>query len=332
LANAEIGETITMNLRSSASTLIPAAVLRELQGSEVDLVVSLGRYSWTINGTEVQENARPANMAVTLLQKDEELTEAAESKEVMMLKLSHSGNFGFSATLNWPVGRRFAGQTMYLHYFNEETERLEYVSQSVIDRNGFGRFAFNHASRYVLSTYLLAELRTFGEATEPEGETEAAPEDYETAEAFAPEAITLRQEPLLLNETSANFTVNDGSVVAQPFMWQYEGGFRVGMVSLRVVAEFFGGVPAFANGVATITGTARDGSPVTIILTEGNSTALINGIEVDIALYSESHTVAGAVMPVNFDNRIYVPMRFVVKAFGYNDNLTYDGFNVIVSR
>jgi len=145
-------------------------------------------------------------------------------------------------------------------------------------------------------------------AFEYDVETSAPP----PAEVEAPPAIV--SQSLTLNAFSPE--ING----VKPFvMVQVSGDTSVGMVSPRVIAEFFGGTANWdANtGTATINGTHVDGSAVEVTLQAGATTGTINGQSFDIATYSGSAAPGLVSVYTSESNNFYVPMRFMTNAFGY---------------
>jgi hypothetical protein len=92
----------------------------------------------------------------------------------------------------------------------------------------------------------------------------------------------------------------------------------VGMLSLRAFQVLAGfPEPDWTAPVATITGTGQFGELVTVVVTQGSNIATINGVEHDIASFGTGLSGApGTIQPLNIDNRIFLPMRFVAEAFG----------------
>jgi hypothetical protein len=134
---------------------------------------------------------------------------------------------------------------------------------------------------------------------------------------------------LILNEHRINMPAKDGSIVARPFRFVTinDGANIVSMVNPRIIADFFGANVAVSEGplTATITGVDKAGAPLEIVLTDGLASARINGVDTDIATFAPgSSPVPGSVIVTNLDDRFYVPLRFIVKAFGYESDLIWD--------
>jgi hypothetical protein len=120
----------------------------------------------------------------------------------------------------------------------------------------------------------------------------------------------------------ASLTLNEWSPAingVKPFvMVQVDELTKVGMVSPRVIAEFFGGSVDWdaGSGTATITGMGKDGA-VEVTLQAGATTGTINGQSHDIATYSNSAAAGLVSVYTSESNNFYVPMRFITNAFGY---------------
>jgi len=130
--------------------------------------------------------------------------------------------------------------------------------------------------------------------------------------AVAPPATV--SQSLTLNEWSPE--ING----VKPFvMVPVDGNTRVGMVSPRVIAEFFGGEAQWdaGSGTATISGIHKDGHAVEVTLQAGATSGTINGASQDIATYSGSAAPGLVSVYTSDSNNFYVPMRFMTNAFGY---------------
>jgi len=129
-----------------------------------------------------------------------------------------------------------------------------------------------------------------------------------------PEPQPTVSQSLTLNEFSPE--ING----VKPFvMVQVDANTSVGMVSPRVIAEFFGGSATWdaGSGVATINGVHVDGSAVEVTLQAGATSGTVNGQSYDIATYSQSATPGLVSVYTSDAGNFYVPMRFMTNAFGY---------------
>jgi len=107
-----------------------------------------------------------------------------------------------------------------------------------------------------------------------------------------------------------------------PFFWEIVGPNRVGMISLRVFAEYFlGTTPVWNHPSGTISGLHANGSEVSFSFTNGatNVNLRVDGVDstVDIATFVDFLSgPAGTVSPSVINDRAYLPLRFVAEAFG----------------
>lgn len=141
---------ITMELTES---VISAEILEAAKGKEIDLVLNMGEYQWTISGEEITgETLQSVDMAVELDTKhipQEIVYAVAGESPSQQLSLAHDGDFGFLAELTVSVGEDYAGQTGRLYYYNEK-QTLELIDSSVVGDDGRIALEFTHASDYVI--------------------------------------------------------------------------------------------------------------------------------------------------------------------------------------
>lgn len=159
-AKAEEGATITIDMTIHSSdaekpaTVVPAQILEEVKGKDVDLVFDMGDYSWSINGQDVEDTAKLAdiNLEVTTVT-DVVPKKAVDSvvkndEPTVQITLTHNGQFNFKATLNYYVGIEHAGKHANLYYYNNGA--LELIDAGEVDAKGYAPLDFNHASDYLI--------------------------------------------------------------------------------------------------------------------------------------------------------------------------------------
>jgi len=120
-----------------------------------------------------------------------------------------------------------------------------------------------------------------------------------------------------------SFTVNtmvnvDGHEIQAVAFPTVAPGVVSSMMNPRVFANFVGATMDWndAARTATFTGTSRQGTPVTVVLTLDSPTATVNGQTVDIAEAAMQPALRGNIRPVVIAGRQYVPARFLANAFG----------------
>jgi len=195
------------------------------------------------------------------------------------------------------------------------------VSGSAVAANNYTVFENRRESSQIAS-YDESRIRSWRLFDSEPYSTAAFEYDMNSSEAPPVEVEVLvppivRHRSLTLNEWTPAGA--DGIV---PFiMHQINESTKVGMVSPRVIAEFFDGNVQWDGTTATITADHKDGGSVTVTLQAGATSGTVNGATQDIATFSSydlSKVPAGSVEVVNVDGRFYVPMRFVTNAFGYS--------------
>ena len=123
-----------------------------------------------------------------------------ENQEALELKLSHNGEFGFSAVLNIPVGEQYAGKNITLYYYNTETGALEEQGTNKVDEAGGIEFTFTHASEYVLVVEA-AQVDTPVDTPEDkpaDTETNETPDDTQSGEQPSEETPGLPIIPIVI--------------------------------------------------------------------------------------------------------------------------------------
>lgn len=151
IENAQPGDTISIDMKQA--TVVPKEVLEAIQGKEVQIVLDMGSYSWTIGGTEVAATelkdidleVKPDSQAVPAGLIDE----LAEGKPATQLTLTHNGEFGFRADLTLNMGSENSGGTGNLYYY-DSAGKLIFRNAGQIGEDGNISLSFSHASDYVM--------------------------------------------------------------------------------------------------------------------------------------------------------------------------------------
>ncbi|HHT38606.1 MAG TPA: hypothetical protein GXZ95_04245 [Mollicutes bacterium] len=72
------------------------------------------------------------------------------------LSFKYHGDLPSTATIKVNVEDKFAdGEKLYLYYFNEETNKLEFIDDNLIVKNGFAEFKIDHCSDYILTASIV---------------------------------------------------------------------------------------------------------------------------------------------------------------------------------
>ena len=155
IADAEPGETVTVDL-SSGDTTLDKEVFETLAGKDVTLVVELGDgVSWTVNGRDIPEDAdfTDIDMGVTMNSDGipvDIINAITGEHGSVQVELAHNGAFGFTMTLTAPLGAENAGYWANLYHFNEDANAMTFETAAEIGDDGSVFLAFSHASQYAI--------------------------------------------------------------------------------------------------------------------------------------------------------------------------------------
>lgn len=149
--SAQAGSTVTIAMKGATS--IPSNILTAAKSADVNLLVDYGTYTWTIKGESI--GPIPANQNYNLKVetiKDSKLSVVADSKDVLQIELAHNGALPFTGILSYPMNTKYNNKDMDLLYFNEAENQLNYTGSGKV-KEGKISLSFNHASKYVLTSY-----------------------------------------------------------------------------------------------------------------------------------------------------------------------------------
>lgn len=149
--NAKKGSEVVVKMQGA--TTVPSEVLESAKGKDVDVVLDMGAYSWTINGKDVTaDKLKDINLKVTMNSNEipqNVIEKTADGDPVIQISLAHDGAFGFQADLKLNVGAKYKGLYAKLYYYNKEG-KLEYVQSDKVEADGTVIFTFKHASDYAI--------------------------------------------------------------------------------------------------------------------------------------------------------------------------------------
>ncbi len=150
IEKAEAGTSVKIDMKKA--TVVPKEVLEAIKGKAIDLVVDMGSYSWSIDGTEVNATAlKDIDLEVTIGTDQVPsalVSSIAEGKPVTQLSLTHNGEFGFRANLTLNLGSENSGSYGNLYYY-DSSGKLVFRNAGQIGADGSTTLSFSHASDYV---------------------------------------------------------------------------------------------------------------------------------------------------------------------------------------
>ena len=137
----------------SQTQVISKDVLEEARGKNIEIVLDMGDYTWTINGKNITgADLTDVNLKVVFDEQEipqTTLDGVVQNRSYRTVTLEYDGPFGFSADLSFEVGAEHKGKYVNLYYYNEEDQSLEFQNSGVVDANGYTKHTFTHASSYV---------------------------------------------------------------------------------------------------------------------------------------------------------------------------------------
>lgn len=140
------------------ATLVPVEFLEAIQGKNVVLTLSMGEYTWSINGKDLGDGELEAIDLEVIFEEDD---------ENVKFTIPFEGEFGFEATLGLNLGKANAGQ--YGNLYGYENGELVLLSSVLIDENGDAAFVITEGAEYVV---VVGE-----DASNPENGTTDEPDD-----------------------------------------------------------------------------------------------------------------------------------------------------------
>lgn len=151
IENAETGSAITIDMKKA--TVVPKEVLEAIKGKSIDIVLDMGEYSWSIEGTDVlATQLRDIDLEVKIgtdVIPSNLVSSLAGDKPVTQISLTHNGNFGFRADLTLNLGKENSGGTGNLYYYDSDG-KLIFMNSGKIGADGNTSLSFSHASDYAI--------------------------------------------------------------------------------------------------------------------------------------------------------------------------------------
>lgn len=155
IESAEQGAMIEIDVKDEngkLTTVITKEILESVKEKEIQLVLDMGAYKWTINGKNITASKLgDIDLGVTIDANavDKELVDKlANGDKTIQISLAHNGEFGFEAVLHLDLGAENTGKYANLyHYVNG---KLVFMNAGAIDEEGNAKFDFSNASDYVI--------------------------------------------------------------------------------------------------------------------------------------------------------------------------------------
>ncbi|MDD3363025.1 MAG: dockerin type I domain-containing protein [Hespellia sp.] len=151
IANSPAETPVIVDMKDA--TVITKEILKSAKNHNVDIVLNMGDYSWTINSSDIKgSNLQDVNLYVKMDSDsipDDIVKKLAGDNPVRQLSLAYEGDFGFVGELSVQVGTEYNGKYGCLYYYDSDGV-LKYMNAGQIDSNGKVSLNFSHASDYVI--------------------------------------------------------------------------------------------------------------------------------------------------------------------------------------
>lgn len=151
IKDAKPGTTVKVPMGNA--TVVTKEILAEAKGKNVNVILEMNGYSWTINGKDITaKDLRNINLKVkenVSAIPGKTVKQLADGRATKQITLTHDGAFGFKADLRIYVGKEYAGQYGNIFLY-KDGKYFEFVDAGEIDKDGYAVFTMNHASDYVI--------------------------------------------------------------------------------------------------------------------------------------------------------------------------------------
>lgn len=109
-------------------------------------------YSWSFDKNKIKEKIK-LNFNIDFEStKKEQIDNAAGDNDKIYLSFSHHGTLPTNTKIRVDVSSKFKnGEKLYLYYYNEETNKAEFVADNIVVSDGYAEFEIDHCSEYFLT-------------------------------------------------------------------------------------------------------------------------------------------------------------------------------------
>lgn len=165
------------------NTTVETYDLNQIKGKDKTIRIEEAEYTWRIHGTDIVSVPDLRNFSLKITEDPEMFDDTGVEAffgDTLARKfnIEYSGEFGFSANLDYKLGAEYAGKYASLFYVAGEGV-FEYIGGSVVGEDGVANFVLTHASDYVIA---VTEEEYTGQELNPPIETVPETETAKEAE------------------------------------------------------------------------------------------------------------------------------------------------------
>lgn len=133
---------------------LDADILRNAIEQKISVTLQYGNYQWTFdgaNGGSVPDKQKFYDFSLEMLSQHN-LTAAAEGSDLLQFVVQYQGQMPCPASLTITVGADYAGQTLYLAYYDELAATLQKTAEAVVNQDGTVVFPIENAAKYIVTS------------------------------------------------------------------------------------------------------------------------------------------------------------------------------------
>lgn len=144
----------TLEITLEQGQQLSADILRNAIEQKISVTLQYGNYQWTFDGTNggnVPDKQKFYDFSLEMLSQHN-LTAAAENSDLLQFAVQYQGQMPCAASLTIMVGTDYAGQTVYLAYYDELAATLQKTAEAVVNSDGTVVFPIENAAKYIVTS------------------------------------------------------------------------------------------------------------------------------------------------------------------------------------